>query len=488
MEIIIVSIPFLLLSLFISLLPLILFLTRNKSESSINGLKFPPGKMGWPILGESLEFLNNGRRGVPEKFINDRTEKFGSEVFKTSLIGESMVVLCGPAGNKFLFSNENKLVTVWFPSSVNKIFPFSLESSANEESKKMRKMLPAFLKPEPLQKYIPTMDSIAKKHLKEHWDDKKEVLAFTQAKAYTMSIACKVFMSIEDPVQLAKFADPFALLAAGILCIPIDLPGTAMNKAGKASNIIRKDILEIIRQRKLDLAENKASPKKDILSHMLLTTFEDEQPMEERDIADKILGLIVGGHDTASTALTFVVKYLAKFPHIYNEVLKEQMEILKSKKEGELLNWEDIKKMRYSRNVACEVMRITPPSQGAFREAITDFTYAGFSIPKGWKIFWSTNSTHKNAKYFPEPENFDPSRFEGKGPAPYTFVPFGGGPRMCPGIDYAWLEMLVFIHNLVTKFRWEEVLPNEKTIFVPLAVPEKGLPIRLQAHSVNLEK
>ncbi|KAF9618694.1 hypothetical protein IFM89_002389 [Coptis chinensis] len=96
--------------------------------------------------------------------------------------------------------------------------------------------------------------------------------------------------------------------------------------------------------------------------------------------------------------------------------------------------------------------------------------------------------THKNAKHFPNPENFDPSRFEGKGPAPYTFVPFGGGLRMCPGIDYAWLVMLVFIHNLVTKFRREEALPKEKTIFVPLAMPEKGLPIRLQAHSVNLDK
>ncbi|KAF9603343.1 hypothetical protein IFM89_035013 [Coptis chinensis] len=124
----------------------------------------------------------------------------------------------------------------------------------------MHKMLPAFLKPEPLQKYIPTMDSIAKKLLKEHWDDKKEVLAFTLAKAYTISIACKVFMSIEDPFQLPKFVDPILSLFwqnLVSLCIPIDLHRTAMNKAGKASNIISKDILEIIRRRKLDLAENK---------------------------------------------------------------------------------------------------------------------------------------------------------------------------------------------------------------------------------------
>ncbi|OMO49436.1 Cytochrome P450, partial [Corchorus capsularis] len=98
---------------------------------------------------------------------------------------------------------------------------------------------------------------------------------------------------------------------------------------------------------------------------------------------------------------------------------------------------------------------------------------------------WTVHSTNKNPNYFPEPEKFDPSRFEGNGPAPYTFVPFGGGPQMCPGKEYARLEILTFIHNLVTKFKWNKLNPNEKISYLSSAVPEEGLPIKLQPITIN---
>ncbi|KAE8673614.1 Beta-amyrin 28-oxidase [Hibiscus syriacus] len=328
--------------------------------------------------------------------------KYSSQIFKTTSLA-SQPPSCGVAGNKFLFSNENKLVTAWWPSSVDKIFPSSLQTSSKEESKKMRKLLPQFLKPEALQSY-------------------------------------------------------------------------------KGVEFHSERALEIIKQRKVDLAEGKASPTQDILSHMLLTTDESDQFMTEMDVADKILGLLIGGHDTASAACTFIVKYLAELPHIYELVYKEQMEIAKSKAPGEKLSWDDIQKMKYSWNVACEVLRLAPPLQGAFREAINDFIFNGFSIPKGWKLYWSANSTHRNPECFSDPLKFDPTRFEGKGPAPYTFVPFGGGPRMCPGKEYARLEMLVFMHNIVRRFKWKKLVGDEKIIVDPMPMPAKGLPVLLYPH------
>ncbi|KAJ8564372.1 hypothetical protein K7X08_000832 [Anisodus acutangulus] len=473
-----------LLCLFVFLVSLSLHFLFYKNKSSLSG-PLPPGKTGWPVVGESLEFLSTGWKGHPEKFIFDRMAKYSSIVFKTHLLGEQAAVFCGASGNKFLFSNENKLVQAWWPNSVNKVFPSSTQTSSKEEAIKMRKMLPNFFKPEALQRYVGIMDHIAQRHFASGWENHDQVVVFPLAKRYTFWLACRLFLSVEDPNHVAKFTDPFDILASGLISIPIDLPGTPFNRAIKASNFIRKELVAIIKQRKINLGEGKASATQDILSHMLLTSDENGKFMQELDIADKILGLLIGGHDTASSACTFIVKYLAELPEIYEGVYKEQMEIAKSKAPGELLKWEDIQKMKYSWNVACEVLRLAPPLQGAFREALSDFIFNGFSIPKGWKIYWSANSTHKSPDFFPEPEKFDPSRFEGNGPAPYTYVPFGGGPRMCPGKEYARLEILIFMHHLVKRFKWEKLIPDEKIVVNPMPIPAKGLPVRLYSHNLQ---
>ncbi|PRQ30444.1 putative cytochrome P450 [Rosa chinensis] len=140
----------------------------------------------------------------------------------------------------------------------------------------------------------------------------------------------------------------------------------------------------------------------------------------------------------------------------------EQMEIAESKAEWELLSWDDLQKMKYSWSVACEALRLLPPILGTFREAITNFAYEGYMIPKGMK--------------------FDKSRFQGQGPAPYSYVPFGGGPRMCPEKEYARFKILVFMHNVVTRFKWEMVFPDEKMIMDPVLIATKGLHIRLFPH------
>uniref|UniRef100_M1B6J1 Taxane 13-alpha-hydroxylase cytochrome P450 n=1 Tax=Solanum tuberosum TaxID=4113 RepID=M1B6J1_SOLTU len=160
-------------------------------------------------------------------------------------------------------------------------------------------------------------------------------------------------------------------------------------------------------------------PSQDILSHLLSCPDENGKYMSELLIANNILLLLFAGHDTSSVTLTLLIKTLAEHPQVYQNILQAHIEIASSKKEGEFLNWDDIQKMKYSWNVIAEVMIITPPILGAYREAIVDINYEGYHIPKGWKLYWNTGLTSLDPEIFPNPTRLEPSRFEEAGPAPY---------------------------------------------------------------------
>ncbi|KAK2988063.1 hypothetical protein RJ640_002004 [Escallonia rubra] len=463
---------------------LTVFLFKRRSDGGETNL--PPGSFGWPIMGETIEFLF----GKPENFVGDRMKKYSSDIFKTKILGEKTAVICGPNGHKFLFSNEQKLFTVFRPHPMQRLFrsyktaaaappPAQAPPSVTDETKVIRQ--PGFLKPEALARFLGGMDAITQQQLKIHLEGKDQIKAFPLSKTITLTLSCRFFMGIDNPERIARLVNHFDDVTVGMHSIITNIPGTIFYKATKAAAAIRKELLEVIKEKKAAMATG--APMQDILSHMIVAADPAGKFMPEAEVADKIMGLVVAGYSTVATTIAFLMKYVGEAPEIYNKIRKEQMEIASSKKPGEMLTWEDMSKMKYSWNVICETMRLVPPLQGTFREALTDFTYAGYTIPKGWKVYWTVSSTHKNPKYFKNPEKFDPSRYEdGEAPAPYTYVPFGGGPRLCPGKEYARLAVLTFVHNVVKNYRWEVVFPDEKVTGDMMPTPEKGLPIRLYHH------
>ncbi|KAI5384733.1 hypothetical protein KIW84_071658 [Lathyrus oleraceus] len=442
-------------------------------------LNLPKGTLGLPIIGETLEFFKANLEGKQIRFIQERMKKYDSRVFKTSLFGENIAVFCGTAGNKFLFSNENKNVQVWWPSSVKKLLRLSLVNKVGDEAKITRRLLMSFLNPETLRNYLPKMDRIAQHHINTHWKGKEQVVVYPIIQLYTFELACCLFLSMEDPIQLSNLSSYFEEFLKGIISFPINFPGTRFHKAMKAADAIKKEIKLIMKKRKVDLEEKKASPTQDLLSHLLVTSDTSGRFMSEVEILDNMLLLLFAGHDTSRSAISLIMKYLGNLPEVYEQVLKEQLEISQGKEEGELLQWEDVQKMKYSWNVASEVLRLSPPINGAYRNAMKDLTYADYTIPIDWKLHWNTRTTHMDPTLFTNPEKFDASRFEGEGPIPYSYVPFGGGPRMCLGQEFARLEILVFMHNIVKRFKWDLVNPDENFKYDPMLEPEKGLPIEL---------
>nr|GMD07378.1 beta-amyrin 28-oxidase-like [Ipomoea batatas] len=462
----------LIISLFFPLL-LTLYAFRRRPE---NNPEFPPGSFGWPILGETIGFLF----GKPEKFVHDRMKKYSPEIFKTMILGEKTAVICGPNGHKFLFSNEQKLFTAFRPHATQRLFRSyqpktpppqpQPETVRHEEAAMIRQ--PGFLKPEALARFLGNMDRTARELLRDHFEGRTEVRACPLAKSFTLALSGRFFLGIDNPNRITRLISYFDDVTLGMHSMVLNFPGTAFYRANKAAAAIREELRRVVQEKKEAMQSGAAM--RDILSHMMTAG------MPENEAVDKIMGLVVAGYSTVATTITFLMKYVGERPEIYRRIRAEQMEIAGRKKEGEGLEWEDMQKMKYSWNVICETMRLTPPLQGTFREALTDFTYAGYTIPRGWKVYWTVSSTNNNPKYFKDPEKFDPDRYErGEGSAPYTYVPFGGGPRTCPGKEYARLAILAFLHNVVKKYQWEVIEPKEKVVGDMMPTPQNGLPIRL---------
>ncbi|KAH7516423.1 hypothetical protein FEM48_Zijuj10G0133700 [Ziziphus jujuba var. spinosa] len=459
-----------------------------KPKSNGKPEKLPPGSFGFPIVGEAISFLYQNH----DKFISHRMGKHSSKIFKTNLLGDPVVVLCGTAGHKFIASNELQIFQSWRPQSMQKLFRSSIQppsssssssTSITRETEKQITRAPGFMRTDALVHYVGIMDGAVQEHLKNHWVGKEIVNVHRQAQLLFLTLAGRFFMGLEDSARIEKLSNLMHKIMLSLDVLPLNVPGTSFYNGMKAAKEVRQEIQLLIKEKKT--AMDNGAQMQDILSFMISRPDPSTgKPLLDADVADKVMGLLSGAFNSPSISVSFIMKFLGERPEIYEKVRYEQLEIASSKQVGEALTWEDVQKMKYSWNVALEVMRLRPPTRGLFREALTDFKYEGYTIPKGWKVYWTVCSTKMDPECFPEPEKFDPTRYAIEGPPPYTNVPFGSGPRTCPGKDYARLQILTFLHHVVKRFNWEVMNSDCKVLGGTNPVPYEGVHVRLHSSSV----
>ncbi|GLJ25573.1 hypothetical protein SUGI_0489920 [Cryptomeria japonica] len=447
-------------------------------KSKSGRINLPPGNLGLPIIGETLEFYRAQKRNrVFEDFFGNRIQKYGS-VFKTGLMGSPTVVFTGAAGNRFLLHHEFKLVmSSWPECTVNLIGKGSIMEKHGAEHKRLRGAVMACLRADVLQSFVGKLSSVIEDHFERHWKGNDVVLVYPLTKLLTFTSVCSLFLGFEGEDEIKYLLNLFEKVLLGVFAFPIDLPWSRYRRARWARCKIDEFLLTLIKRRRRDLAEGRASAEQDLFSRLLTLNDEDGNTLRDKEVMDNVVLFMFAAHDTSSYAIAMMCKFLREHNDCYEQILAEHKQILKSKEPGEKLNWEDVKNMTYTWRAAQETMRLLPPIFGSFRKAIVDFEYEGYTIPKGWKVLW-TASTHYDADCFQEPQKFKPSRFEDSIP-PYVFVPFGGGVRMCAGLELAKLQITVFIHHLVTQYDWSLVDPSEGITMDPLPTPTKGMPVRL---------
>jgi cytochrome P450 len=235
-------------------------------------------------------------------------------------------------------------------------------------------------------------------------------------------------------------------------------------------------ILKYIRERK-----ESGNKQDDLLQMLLDARYEDTgEGMNEKQLLDETLILFVAGHETSANALTWTWYLLSQHPEAVVKIRREIVEKIGDRPP----EFADLPKLEYLTQVIEESMRLYPPAWITDRVAVDDDQYNGIDIPKGIAVVTYIYGAHHSPDYWPEPEKFIPERFSKenkKKQAPFSYLPFGGGPRLCIGNNFAMMEMQLALARLVPRYDFR-LVEGQSVELQPLITlrPKDGIRMRFQ--------
>jgi cytochrome P450 len=224
----------------------------------------------------------------------------------------------------------------------------------------------------------------------------------------------------------------------------------------------RRKVLNVLRR---FVATRRASgqQKDDLLGRLLAAKSPDGTPaMSEQQLIDECVTLFAAGHETTANALTYTLWLLAHHPQVQDRLMAEVRSVLAD--ENVPATIDDVDRLPYTRMVVAESMRLYPPAWIQGREATEDVTIEGETVHRGQTVFISQWLTHRDPRWWPDPLQFDPQRFDpdkpplaadGTARPRWAYFPFGGGSRSCIGEAFAWAELILVLATLSRRWRFE---------------------------------
>ncbi|KAK2986293.1 hypothetical protein RJ640_021862 [Escallonia rubra] len=429
----------------------------------------PPGTMGWPVFGETTEFLKQG----PGFMKNQRT-RYGS-CFKSHILGCPTIVSMDPEVNRYILMNESKGFVPGYPQSMLDILGrCNIAAVHGSTHRHMRGALLALVSPSMIrEQLLPKIDEFMRSHLSK-WNEK---VIDIQEKTNEMALlsSLKQIAGIESGSMSQAFVPEFFKLVVGTLSLPINLPSTNYHRGFEA----RKNIVSMLRQLIEERKGSQETPN-DMLS-LLMNGEGNRYKLTDEEIIDQIITILYSGYETVSTTSMMAIKYLHDHPRVLEELRKEHLTIRERKRPDDPINWDDYKSMRFTRAVIYETSRLATIVNGVLRKTTQEMELNGFVIPKGWRIYVYTREINYDPCLYPEPLTFNPWRWLDKSLDTQNYFIFGGGTRQCPGKELGLAEISTFLHYFVTRYRWEEV-GGDKLMKFPRVEAPNGLHIRVSSY------
>ncbi|HKY60149.1 MAG TPA: cytochrome P450 [Gemmatimonadota bacterium] len=413
----------------------------------------PPGPRGLPVLGCALDF-----RRDPLGFFTLLARRWGDVaafrlgVLRCCLVNRPDLI------EALLVERDPRMLKPWDERQLAVALGQGLLTGSGERWRRQRRLVEPAFRGERLRGYAGSMDRIAGETA-ERWPPSAEIDVHAEVQRITLAIVAETLFGADLTPRAEEAAhafgvltDRFESLLTGWLPIPLAArtPGNA--RLHRAVGRLQGIAAEIVQARR------RAAGGDDLLSVLVEARDPGDRGLQDRELQEIVITLLAAGHETTALAIAWALHLVGAHPEVDARLAEEARQVSGGSTTGRL---------PFARAVVRESLRLYPPAWGIGRETTRVIELGGFRIQPGTQVYVVPWVTHRDPRWFPQPERFDPDRWADGAPAESAraWVPFGAGPRGCVGSGFAMIEAPLVLSALVRRWRF---------------VPVPGHPIELQ--------
>jgi cytochrome P450 len=311
------------------------------------------------------------------------------------------------------------------------------------------------------------------------WRDGEELDIHREMMETALAIATRTLFGVELGPKMPVVADAldaFIRKNAGfsVWQMLLKLPTPRRRRFLKGVRALDEIVYGIIQERR------PSGVGDDLLSDMLRAQDVDGSQMTDKQLRDEVMTLLLAGHETTALTLSWAWYLLATHTEAQARLQEEVDRVLC----GRQPSASDVGQLVYTNNVVRETMRLYPPAYVMTRRAAETVEIGGYVLPVESNVILSPWVTHRDPRFFPDPEAFEPERWSAEreqATPKFAYFPFGGGPRVCIGNGFALMEAAVLLAAVAQRFQISLVLGSKVEPLASITLrPRSGVHVRLR--------
>jgi cytochrome P450 len=458
-------------------------LVQDLADERAATVPYPPGDTGFS-LARTKRFIDE-----PLPLLLDAYERYGP-IFTLRILHSNVVFMLGPAANHYITVSHASNFQ-WRESHFRDLIALLGDGLLTTDDPYHRRarsiMLPAFHR-ERIAASIDVMVEETERAL-EQWSPGAKVDLYAWTRRLATRVAMRALFGINPDGSAAReidaaemFEQALAFYASGYEYRFIRGPRSPWARLQQASKALNRLLYaQISRQRAT------GERGEDVLSLLLDAEDEDGKRLTDEQIRDEMMTLLFAGHDTTTSTIAFMFYELARQPHLADDLVAEQDEVLRNGKPNvEQLMSGELKRLEMTLE---ETLRKYPPAWIGPRKSVEAFEFEGKTVPANAYVDYCSWASHHLPDVFAEPAAFKPERFapEAKAAIPKgAYIPFGGGSRTCIGMRFGQLEVRTIATMIASRYTLE--LPQDFALAfrqMPTISPKEGLPMVVRERSTQ---